>query len=79
MAKTVITSKNPDLVIGKVYSGMEGPWGYGLLSHQAFRVVERSTDEAWIDCNVAWGGHRDYLEMIASVDGPWYYYEIQTD
>lgn len=76
----VICSKNPNLKIGKIYRGLDsGPWKYGPLPNQCFMVISKSTAEAWIECNVAWGGPRDHFEMLVDINGPWFYYEIQTD
>ena len=80
MTNHVITSKNPNLKIGEIYRGLaEGPFKYGSLPSQCFRVVGKATEQDWIDCNVSYGAPRDHTEMLVRVDEPWYYYWIQTD
>ncbi|HVS79417.1 MAG TPA: hypothetical protein VHF05_00385 [Candidatus Paceibacterota bacterium] len=79
--KTVIISSIPDLEIGKIYLGLtKGPW-YQPLPGQCYKVVAHSTEQEWIECLVAFHGEdfRDHFEMLAAVEGPWFYYEIQTD
>lgn len=79
MPKLVIVTKNSDLEIGKFYRGLEkGPWNEPE-PEQGFKVIGRCTAEEWIDCCVAFGGPRDHYEMIVDMNGPWHYYEIQTD
>lgn len=78
--KLVITSHNPNVKAGDIHEGLQmGPWKYGPLPKQFHKIIGPATKEEWIECNVAWGGPRDHLEMIADVNGPWYYYEIETD
>ena len=79
MAELVIVTKNPNLEIGKVYRGLtRGPW-LEPEPNQCYRVVSRSTEEAWVDCLAAHGGDREWNEMLCCIDEPWYYYQIQTD
>ena len=81
MSKLVITSKNPNLKVGKIYRGLDkGPW-HRSEPNQCFFIVAKSTEQAWIDCLVSFHGEkeRSFLEMLAVVNGPWYYYEIETD
>jgi len=81
MPKIVIVSKNPDLEINEVYRGLAtGPW-HEPQPNLCYKVVARSTEQGWIDCLVAFKGEREreHLQMVASINGPWYYYEIQTD
>ena len=81
MIKMVIVSKNPALVIGKMYLGLaSGPWNEPEPK-QCFLVVARSDEQGWIDCLVSYKGEkeRSWLEMLTYINGPWYYYEIQTD
>ena len=81
MIKLVIVSKNPALEIGKIYRGLEkGPW-HEPEPNQCFRVIARSTAEAWVECLVSFHGEkeRSWLEMLVNINGPWFYYEIQTD
>ena len=81
MAKMVMVSKNPDLKIGKIYRGLaRGPW-YEPEPNQRFLVVAKSDEQGWIDCCVSYSGEgeRSWLQMLACINGPWYYYEILTD
>ena len=80
MLKLVIVSKKPDLEIGKVYRGLAiGPWG--PEPNQYYKVIASSNEQGWIDCLIAFRGEkeREWLEMLVCINGPWYYYEIQTD
>ena len=80
MLKLVIVTKK-ELEIGKVYKGLQrGPW-YRPEPNQCFRVIARDTEQGWINCLVSFHDEKErgWLEMIASIDGPWRYYEIQTD
>lgn len=80
MNKLIVCSKDPNLEIGKIYKGLaRGPIGYGALPDQYHRVIAKATEQDWIDCNVAWGSDREWTEILAQINGPWYYYEIQTD
>lgn len=79
MGKLYITSKNPDLKPGEVHTGMTGPWKYGFLPSQTYRIVGPAKEEDWVNCHVEWGGPRDHFESITKINGPWYYYEIETD
>lgn len=67
--------------IGKVYRGLlSGPW-CEPEPNQCHKVVARSSKQEWVDCCVAFSGGRlrDHFEMLTEINGPWYYYEIQTD
>lgn len=80
MVKLVIVSKRK-LEMGKIYRGLErGPW-HEPEPNQCFRVVAPSTEQGWINCLVAFHGEKErkWLEMLAAINGPWLYYEIQTD
>ena len=81
MPKLVVVSKKSDLEIGKVYRGLDrGPW-HRSEPDQYYKVIARSNEQGWIDCLVDFHGEkeREWLEMLVCVNGPWYYYEIQTD
>jgi hypothetical protein len=80
MANDVVVNKDPNLLVGKIYRGLRrGPWG--PAPDQCFRVVKKSTEEAWIECLVSYHGEkeREWLEILVRIGEPWYYYEIQTD
>lgn len=81
MLKPVIVSKKSDLKLGKIYRGLvTGPW-CEPEPFQCFRVVARSTSRGWVNYLVSVNGEKDreWLEMLTFINGPWYYYEIQTD
>ena len=76
----IIASKRK-LEIGSKYKGLaRGPW-YEPEPNQCYKVIATGTEEKWINCLVNYHGEdeRGYLEMLAAIGGPWFYYEIQTD
>ncbi len=78
--KLVIVTKRK-LEINVVYRGLQrGPWHEPEPS-QCYKVIVPSTEQGWIDCLVAFHGEqeREWLEILAAINGPWNYYEIQTD
>ena len=79
MPNLVIVSTNRNLVERGVYRGLRRGPNFESAPDQCFRVVRKSTPEAWIKCLVSFGNRRDHLEMCTQIGGPWYYYEIQTD
>ncbi len=82
MPKMVLCSKVPDKKIGGVYRGIEeSPWSMGCipLPKQCYRIVAVATEQDWIESSVSFGAPRDHCEALVKINGPWYYYEIQTD
>lgn len=80
MAKTVIVTKKT-LEVNKVYQGLDtGPWNEPR-PEQYFRVIAPADAQDWIDGLVAiqGEGEREWLDMLIHINGPWNYYEIQTD
>lgn len=67
--------------VGKFYRGIEyGPW-CEPEPEQCFKVVAVASEQDWIDCIVSFRGEeeRSWAEILAKINGPWLYYEIQTD
>ena len=80
MKKTVICSHVPDHEIGKVYKGIDAGPHAEPRPEQYFKVIGHATEQDWIDCCSDYSPHlRDHFEMLVKINGPWYYYKIETD
>ena len=79
MHKLIMCSKNSDLKTGKVYHGLETGPHREPRPEQSYVVLRKATKEEYLDCMVSFGSERVWEEMICEINGPWYYYEIQTD
>jgi len=79
-SKLVIVTKSI-LEIGKKYQGLTtGPW-HEPRPEQPYQVVANATEEDWVDCLTSFQGEstKEWHEIVASIGGPWNYYEIKTD